>query len=144
MTATWAVFPPRVYPARMQRDRAERVALIEAAFRIANERMAAWEEVPADAEELFFCECSKLDCRQKVPMTSALYETVRSQSQWFLIMPGHEVPDLEEVVQRGDAHWIIEKPELVGDIVRGTDPRTPEPGPELPEVEDLAEGIDGR
>ena len=128
----------------MRQDRAERIALIEAAFRIANERMSAWEDVPGDVAELFFCECSSLDCRQKVPLTRAVYETVRSQPKWFLVVPGHEVPDLEEVVQRGDAHWIIEKPDLVVDIVEGTDPRAEEPGPDRPEADELADGIDER
>jgi hypothetical protein len=126
----------------MRSERAERIALIEAAFRIANERMAAWEEVRADAEELYFCECSDLECRRKGPLTRAQYESVRSRPQWFLIVPGHEVPDLEEVVQRGDAHCIIEKPELVVDIVEGTDPRAGTPGPDRPEADELADGID--
>jgi hypothetical protein len=128
----------------MREDRAERIAMIEAGFRIANERMSAWEEVPADAEELYFCECSSLECRQKVPLTRALYETVRSRPQWFLIVPGHEVPDLETVVQRGDAHWIIEKPDVVIDIVEGTHPRAEQPGPERAEADELADGIDER
>jgi len=128
----------------MRQDRAERIALIEAAFRIANERMSAWEDVPGDVAELFFCECSSLDCRQKVPLTRAVYETVRSQPKWFLVVPGHEVPDLEEVVQRGDAHWIIEKPDRVTDIVEGTDPRAEQPGPDRAEADELADGIGER
>jgi len=128
----------------MRRERAERIALTEAAFRIANERMAAWEEVPAEAEELFFCECSSLECRHKVPLTRALYETVRSRSEWFLVAPGHEVPDVEEVVQRGDAHWIIEKPPVVGDIVEGTDPRAEQAGPDRAEADGIADGIGER
>jgi hypothetical protein len=126
----------------MGRERAERIALTEAAFRIANERMSAWEEVPSDAAELFFCECSSLECRQKVPLTQALYENVRSRSEWFLIVPGHEVPDVEEVVERGDEHWIIAKPPLVADIVEGTDPRAQQRGPERAAADDLADRID--
>jgi hypothetical protein len=126
----------------MGRERAERIALTEAAFRIANERMAAWEEVPRDAEELFFCECASFECRQKVPLTHAMYENVRSHPEWFLIVPGHEVPDLEEVVQRGDAHWIIEKPDLVADITKGTNPRAQQRGPERAAADDLADRID--
>jgi hypothetical protein len=128
----------------MGRERAERIALTEAAFRIANERMSAWEEVPSDAAELFFCECSSLECRQKVPLTHALYENVRSRSEWFLIVPGHEVPDVEEVVERGDEHWIIAKPPLVADIVEGTDPRAQQRGPERAAADDLADRIDER
>jgi hypothetical protein len=128
----------------MPRERAERIAMTEAAFRIANERMAAWEEVPADVDELFFCECSDFACRQKVPLTRALYEAVRSRPEWFLIVPGHEVPDLEEVVQRADTHWIVEKPPIVAGITRGADPRAQDPGPERAAAAELADEIDER
>jgi hypothetical protein len=131
-----------VYAGPMRRERAERIALTEAAFRIANERMAAWEEVPPDAAELFFCECSSLECRQRVPLTRAAYEAVRARSEWFVIAPGHEVPELEEVVERGGAHWIIEKPPLVSGIVEGTDPRAQQPGPDRAEADGLADQID--
>ena len=144
LTAAYAVNAPEVYAGPMGRERAEGIALTEAAFRIANERMAAWEEVPADSEALYFCECSRLECREKVPLTRWVYETVRSRPEWFLVVPGHEVPDLEEVVRRGDMHWIIEKPDVVGDITHGTDPRSAQPGPERAEADELADGIEDR
>jgi hypothetical protein len=125
----------------MARDRAERIALIEAAFRIANDRMAAWEEPSPGAAELYFCECAKLDCREKVSLTRAQYEAVRARPEHFVVVPGHDVPDVEDVVEGGDGHAVVEKPAAVMDLVRGTDPRTETPGPGREEADALAADI---
>lgn len=126
----------------MSRDRAERIALTEAAFRIANDRMAAWDEASPDGAELYFCECASLECREKVALTRAQYELVRADAKRFAVVPGHEVSDLEEIVEIGPAHYVIEKPDLVLDIVRGTDPRAGAPGADRSEAEALAAQID--
>jgi hypothetical protein len=126
----------------MGRDRAERVALTEAAFRIANERMAAWEEAPADEPALYFCECGLLDCREKLPLTLAQYEQVRAKPERFFVMPGHELEDVEDVITEEDGFLVIEKPATVFELVRGTDPRTDEAGTGRAEAEELADGIE--
>jgi hypothetical protein len=125
----------------MADDRAERIAVIEAAFRIANERMAGWEEASGDAPELWFCECAELGCREKVALTRTAYEAVRARPEWFVIVPGHEVDDLETVIERREGHLVIEKPDAVMPIVRGTDPRAETPGPGRDQAQELAEGI---
>jgi hypothetical protein len=108
----------------VDRDRAERIALTEAAFRIANERMAAWTEVPADAPALYFCECAVLDCREKLSLTRAQYEGVRSEPSHFAVIPGPEVLDVEDIVDRAEGFVVVEKPDAVMGIVAGTDPRS--------------------
>jgi hypothetical protein len=126
----------------MSRDRAERVALTEAAFRIANERMAAWEEAPADEPALYFCECGLLECREKVSLTVAQYEQVRARPERFFVVPGHQIDDVEDVVAEEDGFLVIEKPEAVIELVRGADPRREDAGDGRAEAEQLAEGID--
>jgi hypothetical protein len=125
----------------MSRDRAERIALTEAAFRIANDRMASWEEASADAAELYFCECSQLECREKVSLTREQYERLRADPQHFVVVPGHEVPDVETVVATDPAHYVVEKPDAVAHITHGADPRADEPGPERAEAEEIAAEI---
>jgi hypothetical protein len=50
----------------MSSDRVHDVALTEAAFRIANERMARWEERHAEAaDELYLRECAEQPCRER-------------------------------------------------------------------------------
>jgi len=105
-------------------EREERIARNEAMFRVANERMADWEEQHADTPvESYFCECANIECREHVDLRKADYERVRSDSRRFAIVLGHELPDVETVVERNDGWAIIEKaPEVTG-IVEELDPR---------------------
>ena len=73
-------------------DRQERLAQNEALFRVANERMADWEESHAeDSAEFLLCECA--DPTAGVARQSE-YESVRSNSRRFFIVIGHEIPDV--------------------------------------------------
>ena len=109
----------------MASERAKRLALNEALFREANERMAAWEERHSEQDaELYHCECVDLECREKVPVSQIDYEHVRQRSDCFLIAPGHEASDVESVVETGD-HWsIVRKDPEVRELVEETDPRS--------------------
>jgi hypothetical protein len=50
---------------------------------------------------------------------------VRASARRFAIVPGHDIPDIEEVVERHERYAVIEKHADVDDIVRATDPRRP-------------------
>ena len=109
----------------MSSEREERLAKNEALFRVANERMADWEEAhEGDATELYFCECANAECREKVRLTQAEYERVRSDSRHFFVVPGHEVADVETVIERNDGWTLIEKNPEVADLVEANDPRS--------------------
>jgi hypothetical protein len=106
-------------------DRKERLALNEALFRAANERMADWEERHrVEGTELYFCECADPECRQKVPLRESDYERVRSDSEHFFVVPGHEVVDIETVIESQDDWVVVEKAQEVREVVEATDPRT--------------------
>jgi hypothetical protein len=93
-------------------------------FREANERAKGWEEQHRlDEVELYFCECANPECRERVSLGKADYERVRSDSGHFVIVPGHEVPDVETVIQLNEGWAIIEKAPEVEDIVEARDPR---------------------
>src|SRR4051812_47030083 len=103
----------------MSTDRAEDVALTEAAFRIANERTSRWEERHRDrAEELYLCECAARPCRERIRLTREQYEAVRSDVRRFFVVPGHVIPDLETVVESFAAYQVIEKPNALMDLLR--------------------------
>jgi hypothetical protein len=94
-------------------------------FRNANERAKAWEERHLDSEaELYFCECADPDCREKVSLHEADYERIRSDSRRFVIVPGHELPDLETVIERNEGWAIIEKAPEVTRTVEALDRRS--------------------
>jgi hypothetical protein len=40
-----------------------------------------------------------------------------------VLAPGHEIPEIETVVDRGERHVVVEKPDAAGDVAAATDPR---------------------
>jgi hypothetical protein len=102
----------------------QRVAMNEATFRKVNEGM----EVGQDPGGLltFICECGRLGCNRLVELTRAEYEGVRANPRRFAILAGHEVAEVEKIVERHDRYLVVEKagdPEA--EIVEHTDPRRP-------------------
>jgi hypothetical protein len=107
--------------------RRERIALNEAMFREGNERMSAWQErqeAPGTEKLRFLCECADRACREHVSLTMPEYEAVRADPMHFAIVPGHDRPDVETVIERYDNYVVIEKDEDVRGIAERTDPRT--------------------
>jgi hypothetical protein len=107
----------------------ERIARNQSRFRAINERIEpsnaahTWVDPPfAD----WVCECAREDCSIAVQLTVGEYETVRSDSARFLVAPGdeHVFPDIEQVVERYDRYWIVEKLEHAGDVSEDLDPRS--------------------
>ena len=63
------------------------------------------------------------ECGEHVDLRKAEYERVRSDSRHFVIVPGHEVADVETVIERNEGWAIVEKaPNLTG-TVEELDPR---------------------
>jgi hypothetical protein len=95
--------------------RLERQARNEALLREVNERL---ERLDKQAESRgwppehgyfeFHCECGA-GCPEKVQMTLVEYETARAQDDRFALVPGHESPELEEVVVRTERFVIVDK-----------------------------------
>ncbi|WP_028059839.1 hypothetical protein [Candidatus Solirubrobacter pratensis] len=126
----------------MPDDRTHQVALTEAAFRIANERMSDWSERHAGGErELYLCECGVQPCRKRVPLTREEYESVRSDARHFLTVPGHAIPDLETVVQVFPEYEVIEKPTALLDLLTETDPRDARSGEATGRAQELADDL---
>ena len=108
----------------------ERVARNEALFREFNERV----ERVADASDLreegdslrieFVCECGNLDCLERVELTRAAYEEVRSDPRRFVVVPGHEDLDVARVVGRAGGYLVVEKQEEAAEVAIEHDPRS--------------------
>lgn len=97
----------------------------EALFRLANERMADWQERDSTTEDLYLCECTDRACLEKVRLRRDQYEGVRADSRHFLIVTGHVTPDVEKVIATHGDWSIVEKDPDVQGIVEATDPRRP-------------------
>lgn len=108
----------------MPTPREERLALNETVFRTANERMKAWEERhEGEQTEIYYCECSRLECTVRVELSSAQYERIRADSRHFVVATGHADPQVERVVDHADGYDVVEKPHNVDHITGPTDPR---------------------
>ena len=99
-------------------ERERRIAENEAYWRQVNELSPPEPGVL----NLMFCECGRLDCRERVPMTVAEYEAVRSSSTTFVITPGHAILDVESVVDTTDRFQVVEKEGVAARVAIETDP----------------------
>jgi hypothetical protein len=108
-----------------------RAARNESRFREINERIEAsnaahhWVDPPyAD----WVCECARAECSVPVQLTVQEYEAVRANPPWFLVAPSdeHLMPEVEQIVQRHERYWVVEKRGLAGDISEELDPRSGE------------------
>jgi len=87
-----------------------RLAHNEELFRSVNEQVEALHERLGGGDALFVCECSDPECTSSIPLTAAEYEHVRLDDQWFVLLRGHENPELERVVEEHDDYLVVEKP----------------------------------
>ncbi len=93
-------------------DRQTKAARNQALFREVNERVKGIDEqhgIPTDATWEFFCECASTDCTKRVSLTPAEYEAVRGVPTHFPILPGHDWPDVERVVEVYERFAVVEK-----------------------------------
>jgi hypothetical protein len=109
--------------------REERLGANEALFREVNERVAEVAEQFLAGETPttvnFSCECADGECVEMIPMTVDEYEAVRVKATQFAVAPGHEVPDIERVVERYPTYFVIEKQDPdAKEVARETDPRS--------------------
>ena len=109
----------------MAPPRKERLAHNENAFRELNESIEGSVQRRRTEDDLggFVCECGDGECEDIVRLPLALYEEIREDSRLFFVTPGHEMPDAEDVVRRGDGHFVVRKHVDVADITEQGDPR---------------------
>lgn len=107
-------------------ERGERVGRNEVVFRQVNERLRELGESFSLVSELadFVCECGNASCAAPIRMTLAEYERVRSEPELFIVLPGHEMGDVEAIVERREGYDVVRKREgEPAQIARETNPR---------------------
>jgi hypothetical protein len=107
-------------------DRQARVGRNEVLFREINERLEALQErfdTLGDSLD-FVCECGKLGCTEQITMPLDEYRQLRAEPTHFAIKPGHEIPDVEDVVGSRRGYDIVRKHEgEAADLARAENPR---------------------
>jgi hypothetical protein len=102
--------------------RLERRARNETSFRTVNEAIAAGRPlVDAEKPVPFVCECGRLGCTEILEISSGAYQAIRDDPRRFVIVDGHESPDIERVVSRRDGWAIVEKFGEAGEIAEADD-----------------------
>ena len=107
-------------------ERARRVGENEALFRSVNEQVRDLNQTfLVEGTLRIVCECGEQSCIDQIELMPGEYEAVRSDSALFAVKPGHEVEDVETVVERKDGYWVVRKaPGAPQRIARETDPRS--------------------
>ena len=107
--------------------RENQIGLNEAVFREVNERIEGLAEAfDLKAEPLdLVCECGDAACVQRITMSHAEYEQLRSDPRQFAVHSGHEIPGVETVVGKRNGYDIVEKDHGVPEqVAEQTDPRS--------------------
>ena len=106
----------------------ERLAKNESLFRAVNERLDdIGETVSWSNTTDYLCECSDTTCFANIELTNDEYERARSRPTVFMLVPGHETPEIERVVEENERFLLVEKIVAV-DEIKEQDPRSNEAG----------------
>lgn len=108
----------------MDRELRLRIAANESAFREVNEGIARGQwPGEDDAPHGFRCECARLGCNEIVELSRREYERIRAHARHFVVVPGHELPAVEAVVEVGERYVVVEKTGAAGQSADESDPR---------------------
>ena len=101
-----------------------RIARNETTFRSINEDIERGRDAEDDQTQVgFICECGAEDCSRLIELTPAEYEHVRDDPCTFAIVDGHEIPEVEAVVERHPNYIVVRQLEPTGTVAKETDPR---------------------
>ncbi len=102
-----------------------RIARTESLFRDVNERIA-------ETSERFGAKDAEFGCSERLYAQLDDYEQVRADGVHFLVAPGHEEPQYEQVLQMNNEYQVIAKTKdrLLARKARALDPRADDSPPE--------------
>jgi hypothetical protein len=109
----------------------------EAQERRAAENQSLFRNVNEQIEELnetfelytpygsWTCECARMGCAEHVQMALAEYEALRQHPARFVVVASdaHVFLEVEQVVERTERYWIVEKVRSAGELAAELDER---------------------
>ncbi len=109
-------------------ERTGRYARNQALYREINERVLRINEAFESLVPLgdWICECANPDCTERLALTHEEYEQLRSDGTHFAVVPSdaHVFPDVEDVVERHERYWVVEKQGAAAEMTVNADPRS--------------------
>jgi hypothetical protein len=114
-------------PTEDDHELAARGARTQSLFRDVNERVKGINTAFSVAVPLgdWVCECANDACTERVALSPEEYEAVRSHAKRFVIAPdeSHLYPEIEDVVERSERYWVVQKIGEAGELAARVDPR---------------------
>ena len=84
-----------------------RVAQAEINGRSVNEAIARGADTSTPTS--FVCECGRIGCTVKLTLDHRDYDRARESFVSFVVAPGHEIPEVDDVVERYDDFLLVRK-----------------------------------
>src|SRR3954452_1934597 len=100
-----------------------RAAKNQSLFREVNERIGELSVSSPASFIQFVCECMTEGCDQQVSLTREEYEQIRSGSNRFFVVTGHEVVDVERIVDSTDRYVVVANLGKGESVAEHLDPR---------------------
>lgn len=107
---------PAIIKTLMDKLSERRLKENEVIFQQANKGVADYILEDTDTQNPvidFYCECSNIACRERIPLTPDEYHRLHKTERYFIARKGHEMPDIESVVSKHGGFVVIKK---FGDI----------------------------
>jgi hypothetical protein len=93
-------------------DAQKRKALNEDLFRKVNEQIEGLNEAYhhlSGGDFEIVCECDRLDCQERLPISPDEYKSLRADSRMFAVAPGHDDKSVEDILEQTSAYWVVRK-----------------------------------
>jgi hypothetical protein len=92
-------------------DQDKRVGMNEAIFRQVNEQIKSLDDELGvdDGTITVICECGDAVGTERIELPLEHYERIRSDSLLYVIVPGHEFPNFESVVEHAEGYDVVRK-----------------------------------
>jgi hypothetical protein len=109
----------------MHIDRNDRAARHQTLFREVNEQVVdllqkGLAEANGDRGDVtILCECANADCTRQIELRTKVYEAVGESPVRFVIVPGHDWPDVERTVMEDEKYVVVEKFGKAAEIAAG-------------------------
>jgi hypothetical protein len=94
-------------------ERARRIGRNEDLFRKVNDQIEGVNEAfgTITGTMSLLCECGELDCLEQIELSLDEYRELRADPTRFAVIPGHEIPDVERIVERRPGYFVVAKSE---------------------------------
>jgi hypothetical protein len=91
-------------------DRAREIVERQALYREVNSQIEGLgENFNLDGRLGLLCECGNRGCIGRIELSDGEYAAVRRFPTRFFVKPGHEIPEVERVVEKTPGYLVVEK-----------------------------------